>query len=123
MMRLAGVEVTFKPRIEMRIAELSAESGVPASTIHYWEKIGVPPRPIRVAGQHRYSSGGVQRLAVLRRPLHGFAPGVTPPRRWQDLTRRKREELDQQIVRFQTMRQPVADCARLAASVTTECPR
>jgi DNA-binding transcriptional MerR regulator len=35
----------------MTIGELAAESGLPASTIRYWERIGVLPKPLRVSGQ------------------------------------------------------------------------
>ena len=82
----------------MTIGELAAESGMPASTIRYWERIGVLPKPLRVSGQRRYAPDAVQRLAVLRLAqacgfhldemrhlLHGFGVGVKPPRRWQEL--------------------------------------
>ena len=50
----------------MTIGELAAESGLPASTIRSWERIGVLPKPPRVSGQRRYTGNAVQRLAVLR---------------------------------------------------------
>ncbi len=75
----------------MTIGELAAESGVPASTIRYWERIGVLPKPPRTNGQRRYAPDAVQRLAVLRlaqacgfrleemrRLLHGFSAAVKP---------------------------------------------
>ena len=37
----------------MTIGELAAQSGPPASTIRYWERIGVLPKPPRVSGQRR----------------------------------------------------------------------
>jgi MerR family transcriptional regulator, redox-sensitive transcriptional activator SoxR len=125
----------------MTIGELAAESGMPASTIRYWERIGVLPKPLRVSGQRRYTPDAVQRLAVLRlaqacgfrldemhRLLHGFPAGVTPPRRWQELARRKQQELDEQIARLKAMRRLVdrvmtcqcldlTECGRIAASV------
>ena len=125
----------------MTIGELAAESGIPASTIRYWERIGVLPKPARVSGQRRYSPDAVQRLAVLRLAqacgfrleemrhlLHGFGPGVKPPRRWQELARQKRQELDAQIARLKAMRRVVdrvmqcqcvelPECGRIAASV------
>ena len=125
----------------MTIGELAAESGIPASTIRYWERIGVLPKPPRVSGQRRYSPDAVQRLAVLRLAqacgfrldemrhlLHGFETGVQPPRRWQELARKKRQELDGQIARLKAMRRVVdrvmqcqclelTECGRIAASV------
>jgi MerR family redox-sensitive transcriptional activator SoxR len=125
----------------MTIGELAAESGLPASTIRYWERIGVLPKAVRVSGQRRYPPDAVHRMAVLRLAqscgfhldemrhlLHGFSPGVTPPRRWQELARRKQQELDEQIARLKAMRRVVDrvlqcqcmeldECGRIAASV------
>src|SRR5436190_8673968 len=104
----------------MTIGELAAESGMPASTIRYWERIGVLPKPARRSGQRRYSPDAVQRLAVLRLAqacgfrldemrhlLHGFGPSVKPLRRWQELAQRKQQELDEQIARLKAMRRVV----------------
>src|SRR5262249_2013102 len=106
----------------MTIGELAAESGIPASTIRYWERIGVLPKPARVSGQRRYAPDAIQRLAVLRLAqacgfrlaemrhlLHGFGADVTPRSRWQELARGKQQELDEQIARLQAMRLAV-DC-------------
>ncbi len=125
----------------MTIGELAAVSGLPASTICYWEKIGVLPKPARVGGQRRYAPDAVQRLAVLRlaqacgfrldemrQLLHGFGSAVQPPHRWQELAHRKQQELDEQIARLKAMRRVVdrvmqcqclelPECGRIAASV------
>lgn len=125
----------------MTIGELAAESSLPASTIRYWERIGVLPKAMRVSGQRRYPPDAVCCLAVLRLAqscgfhldemrhlLQGFGPGVTPPRRWQELARRKQQELDEQIARLKAMRRLVdrvlqcecvdlQECGRIAASV------
>jgi MerR family redox-sensitive transcriptional activator SoxR len=125
----------------MTIGELTAESGIPASTIRYWERIGVLPKPIRVSGQRRYAPDALHWLALLRLAqacglrldemrhlLHGFGPGIRPPRRWQELARRKQRELDEQIARLKAMRRVVdrvlqcqcvelSECGRIAASV------
>jgi DNA-binding transcriptional MerR regulator len=118
----------------MTIGELAAESGTPASTIRYWERMGVLPKPVRVSGQRRYSTDSVERLAVLRLAqacgfrldemrhlLNGFGVSVTPPRRWQ-------EELDAHIARLKAMQRlmdrvlqcqcvALAECGRIAAAV------
>ena len=125
----------------MTIGELAAESGMNTSTIRYWERIGVLPKPGRVSGQRRYSPDAVHRLAVLRLAqscgfrldemrhlLHGFGPGVTAPRRWQELARSKQQEIDEQMARLKVMRRLVdrvlecrcvelPECGRIAASV------
>ncbi len=125
----------------MTIGELAAKSGLAASTIRYWERIGVLPKPARVSGQRRYSADAVERLAVLRLAqacgfrlgemrhlMHGFAAGVAPPRRWRELARRKQQEIDEQIARLKAMRRVVdrvlecrcaelPECGRMAAAV------
>lgn len=125
----------------MIIGELASKTGIPASTIRYWERIGVLPVPARVSGQRRYTSDSIHRLAVLRLAqacgfrldemrhlMHSFGSDTAPPRRWQKLARKKQEELDTQIAQLKAMRRVVdrvlncqcaelADCGRMAASV------
>jgi MerR family redox-sensitive transcriptional activator SoxR len=125
----------------MTIGELAAQSGVPASTIRYWERVGVLPKPVRASGQRRYPVGAAHQLAVIRLAqacgfsldatrhlLHGFGSGVAASRRWQELARNKRVELDEQMDRLRAMRQVVdrvlqchcadlSECGRIAASV------
>src|SRR5205814_6930025 len=97
--------------------KLADQSGLPASTIRYWERIGVLPQPARVSGRRRYSPDAVPRVAVLklaqacgfhlpemRRLLHGFSPDVAPSRRWQELARQKQAELDTKMAQLMEMR-------------------
>src|SRR3954454_12096567 len=102
----------------MTIGKLAEMSGVPASTIRYWEKIGVLPLSTRVSGQRRYSGNDIDRLAVLRLAqacgfrldemrylIHGFRSGTAASLRWQELGNAKQQDLDIQIARLQGMRQ------------------
>lgn len=125
----------------MTIGELAGETGISASTIRYWERIGVLSGPPRVNGQRRYSREAIYRLAVLRLAracrfhlpemrhlMNGFRPGTAASERWQDLTRKKKNELNTQINQLKAMRRVVdrvlackcadlSDCGRMAASV------
>lgn len=125
----------------MTIGVLAAESGVPASTIRYWERIGVLPVPLRISSQRRYSQEAIHRLAVLRLAqacgfrlsemrhlMNGFRPGTPASRRWQELGRKKQKDLDAQIAQLRVMRRVVEhvlnckctelpECGRMAASV------
>jgi MerR family redox-sensitive transcriptional activator SoxR len=49
----------------LSIGEVSAQSGVPASTLRYWEEIGLLPAPVRVGGRRRYSEAILRRLNVI----------------------------------------------------------
>src|SRR5690349_19572124 len=101
----------------MTIGDLAAETGVPASTIRYWERIGVLPKTARVSGQRRYGPDAVHSLSVLRLAqacgfhlqemrhlLHGFHAGVPASRRWQEMAQKKMRELDEQMARLEAMR-------------------
>jgi DNA-binding transcriptional MerR regulator len=125
----------------MMIGQLEAASGVPASTIRYWERIGILRKPLRAGGRRRYGPEAVHYLAVLRLAqacgfhlnemghlLHGFRASVPASRRWQELAEKKLQELDDQIARLKAMRQLVRrvlqcecvelpQCGRIAASV------
>jgi MerR family redox-sensitive transcriptional activator SoxR len=130
----------------MTIGELSADSGFPASTIRYWEKIGVLPKPVRSSGQRRYSQDSLDRLSVLRLAqecgfrldemrhlFHGFSPGIPASRRWKEIAVSKKHEIDEKISRLKAMRKlmdSVSDCrcvnltqcGRIAASVMESTP-
>lgn len=125
----------------MKIGELAALSGLPASTLRFWERAGILPPPVRVGGQRRYPKETAHLIAVLRlaqacgftlaemrQLLHGFAPGFKASRRWQEMTTKKRDELDAQIRRLRAMKklitvvqrcdcEELADCGRLVATV------
>lgn len=49
----------------MPIGEVARLSGRAASSIRYYEQIGLLPEPIRVSGQRRYSDHYVRMLAVI----------------------------------------------------------
>ncbi len=125
----------------MTIGKLAAISGIPTSTIRYWERIGILPKPPRVNGQRCYGPDARHWLALLRLAqasgfhleemrhfLFGFERGVKPRRRWQELALRKQREIDFQISQLQAMRRvlnrvqqceclELKECGRIAASV------
>jgi len=125
----------------MTIGDLASRSGVPASTIRYWERIGVLPVAARTGGQRRYSKEDIHRLAVLQLAracgfrldemlylTHGFSPNTPASRRWQLLATKKRKELNLQIAQLKAMCRIVdrlsdcrcvelSNCGQLAASV------
>jgi MerR family redox-sensitive transcriptional activator SoxR len=116
----------------MLIGEVEAETGIPASTIRYWERIGVLPKPLRVSGQRRYGPDTIHYLAVLRLAqacgfrleemrhlLHGFHSTVPASRRWRELSQKKMQELDEQMDRLKAMRELVSRVLRCQCA---DCP-
>jgi MerR family transcriptional regulator, redox-sensitive transcriptional activator SoxR len=49
----------------MTIGQVAARAGVKASTIRYYEQIGVLPEPARSSGQRRYGVDVLRRLAIV----------------------------------------------------------
>ncbi len=52
----------------MTISQVARRTGVPASTLRYYEKVGILPAPARTdSGYRRYDEGAVARLAFVQR--------------------------------------------------------
>ena len=62
---IVAVEPGLKSSEQLTIGEVAARAGVNASAIRYYEKIGVLPTPERVAGQRRYDTDVLARLAII----------------------------------------------------------
>jgi MerR family redox-sensitive transcriptional activator SoxR len=51
---------------QMTIGQVSAESGISASAIRFYESLGILPKPARKSGKRLYDDTVLQRLAVVR---------------------------------------------------------
>jgi MerR family transcriptional regulator, redox-sensitive transcriptional activator SoxR len=115
----------------MTIGEVAQKVGLAASTLRYWESVGILPPPQRVSGQRRYDERVFQRLAIvrvaqeagfnvaeIRTLLRGFAREVPPSARWRALASAKLEEIEALITRAQAMKRVLnegleCECLRL----------
>ena len=102
----------------MTIGQVAKQSGLPASTIRFYEKAGVLLRPSRIGGRRQYASSILERLAVVDRAkacgfslheiqqlFYAFRDGVPPSERWQVLARRKIIDLDEMARKIATMKE------------------
>ena len=110
----------------MKIGEMAKQVNLPASTIRYYEKIGVLPIPQRENGQRIYRKGTVDLLELVKlsrslgyslkeiKPLlDAFQSKNQPSAVCHELTRKKLVELNQQIRKLNDMKQILAiglDC-------------
>ena len=110
----------------MKIGEMAKLVDLPASTIRYYERIGILPRPPRDNGQRIYGKSMVDLLEVVKlarsvgyslaevKPLlDAFQTKNQPSAVCHDLTRRKLVELGEQIRKMNEMKQILAkglDC-------------
>jgi MerR family redox-sensitive transcriptional activator SoxR len=90
----------------LSIGEIAKRSNVPATTLRYYEKVGLLPEAHRYSGQRRYSTDIVQRIRVIKMAqqagfqvqeiftlLEGFDSNVPPSARWREMAQSKRREL------------------------------
>ena len=94
----------------MKIGELSAAVGIPASAIRYYERIGLLDPPPRVGGARHFSRAAVQRLrfirlaraagyqlAEMRTLLDAYADSGSAAALWQGRVASKRAEVQAKI--------------------------
>jgi DNA-binding transcriptional MerR regulator len=66
-MRYPKLEVNFKVKHQMKIGELAERTGIPASTIRYYEKEGLLPKAQRGANGYRaYQDNALERLDLVQ---------------------------------------------------------
>ena len=123
---------------DLSIGEVARRSGLRTSAVRYYEDAGLLPRPVRVNGRRRYTSGIVRVLGVLqfaqragftldeiRTLFHGFG-GETPlNERWEAMAQAKLRELDELIARAEQMKRAISaglacGCVRVEDCVLPE---
>ena len=100
----------------LSISDVASRSGVPASTLRYYEDIKLLSAPPRISGRRRYDESVLDRLVVITTARHaGFtlaevrdlldsmATGTTPSG-WAAMAARKLPEVDALIKRLGTVR-------------------
>jgi MerR family redox-sensitive transcriptional activator SoxR len=91
---------------QLLISEVARQMGLRASTIRYYEQIGILPPALRRGGQRRYDTTTLYRLAVVQRSrqmgftldeirklFFGFRKATPASERWKELSRRKLADL------------------------------
>lgn len=100
-----------------QIGDISKKSGVPASTIRYYEEIELLPPAERVNGRRRYDDTILKKLNLIRLAqktgftiaeiqtlLHDFPEDAPPSTRWQVLAQQKLDELEERLQTIQAMK-------------------
>ena len=113
----------------MKIGEVARRSGIPASTLRYYEGKGLIPKPGRAGGQRVYTESVLDKLKIIRvakaagfsvseirHLLHGFSQKTPPSKRWRVLAEKKLREVDE--LRAQLL------CMKLILDtvLTCDCP-
>lgn len=115
----------------MRIGELAARAGVEASTIRYYESIGLLPAPARTPSGYRdYGEADVDRVAFVRRAralglsleaigdvLGVRERGEAPCAHVEALIAREREAIGRRIAELEAIRAELDRLLELAATL------
>jgi MerR family redox-sensitive transcriptional activator SoxR len=102
---------------EMKIGDLAKRTGLNASAVRYYEKLGLLEVPYRAGGQRRYFDDTVHRVLLIRFAsdmgftlgeiklfLSGLRDKVPVGRRWRKLASRKIKEVEETIQRAGRLR-------------------
>lgn len=111
------------------IGEIAHRAGIAASTIRYYEQIGLLPPAKRVSGKRRYDVSILQEIRLIRLAkqagltieaiqtlLHDFPVDTPPSTRWADVAAAKIAELDERMMQIQAMK------ALLEKALDCQCP-
>lgn len=114
------------------ITDLAKQSGIPASTLRYYEEIGL----IRSIGRHGikrvFSTDVMDRLALIRlgrragfklREIAALMGNTGTPQLPPEALRARADALDQQIAELQRMRDGLRHAANCSAPSHLECPK
>ncbi len=101
----------------MQIGEIAARANLPASTIRYYESIGLLPAPPRSSGRRVYSATVLDRLSLIQvakqagwtldeiqQILDAQAQGGHFAEAWQAMAQQKLSELDTLIAQAESMK-------------------
>ena len=98
----------------MKIGDVARHSGLPSSTLRYYEKEKLIRRPRRVSGRRDYDDEVFANLRLIRMALesgftisqartliHGFSATSSPPQRWRTLATKKLKDIRTQIAQLE----------------------
>ena len=120
----------------LSVGEVAERSGVPVSTIHFYESKGLIACWRNAGNQRRFSREVLRRIAVIkvaqragvplariRDALAALPDNRTPTMRdWQRLSRQWRAELDQRIRSLTRLRDELDGCIGCGCLSTRNCP-
>ena len=114
---------------DLSIGDVARRARMSPSTIRYYERVGILPKPARVAGRRRYDESILERLAMVTLAkwmgftvseitmLLGGSIGRPPPERWRKLAHAKLVEVEKLVAHAFAVRQMLLD------TLDQKCPK
>src|SRR5919108_5610406 len=123
------------PQALLMIGDVARRTGKAASTIRYYEEIGLITPPARISGRRHYPVQVVRELAVIetarraglsldeiRLLLRASPDDRRSTERLRDVAERKLPELNEAIARAEVVRGWLEDAARCDCPTLDDCP-
>ena len=115
----------------LSIGELAERTGVPATTLRYYDELGLVRPATRSSGHRRYAESAVAQVGAIRffrevgftlAEISSFLTAHDPRSR-QEIVDRKLAELTEQQHRIEVAREALAHGQRCPADDPMRCPR
>jgi MerR family redox-sensitive transcriptional activator SoxR len=131
------LKVNFKSRRDivpnLSIGQLAAKADINASTLRYYESIGLLPPPERKNGQRRYAENLIERITFIKIAqqtgftipeiavlLEGFET-LPLSERWEEMAREKHMQLEEKKRQINSMIQILDDGLNCKCLTWSEC--
>ena len=124
------------PSAELMIGEAARRAGLAASTLRYWERVGLLAAPRRVGGKRRYDRQALRQielialskragftLAETRVLLSGLSEKTAPPKIWRQLAGAKLPEIEQTLAEAAAMKAILEEGLRCQCLSLDQCLR
>ncbi len=118
----------------MKIGQIAVKTGLPTSTIRYYEEIGLISAPPRVSGQRVFTSGAVDRLLLIklvtglgfslgevRQLIGGLEEGDPHAAPWAEYANAKLADIDEQIDDLQRVQGRLREAIRCSCTDPEAC--
>jgi MerR family transcriptional regulator, redox-sensitive transcriptional activator SoxR len=118
----------------MLIGEVARRAGVAASTLRYYEREGLLPRPARSSNRRTYDSRAMGRIRIIqlarnagfsiaetRAFINSHPSGSIPSVRWRSLADRKIQEMDALIARATQMKSLLRSSFKCGCATIEDC--
>jgi MerR family redox-sensitive transcriptional activator SoxR len=118
---------------ELSIGQLAARAEINASTLRYYESVGLIPSPERKSGQRRYNDGLLDRIKFIKIAqqtgftiqeitvlMEGFET-LSLSEKWEKMAQYKRHELEEKKRHINSMIQILDDGLNCKCLTWSEC--
>jgi MerR family transcriptional regulator, redox-sensitive transcriptional activator SoxR len=121
---------------DMSVGEVAERSGVPVSTLHFYESKGLIHSTRNAGNQRRFARSELRRIAVIKVAQRAGIPLTeikaalaTLPRDrpisardWSRLSKSWKTDLDERIARLTALRNQLGDCIGCGCLSLASCP-